>query len=83
MAFIAQDAKEWKEAGFDVAGAVEWRRYAFEPSDAARWKSAEFSIGDAVAWRKYGFALPEAKRWRDAGHGPLTASDKKRSRGSP
>jgi hypothetical protein len=83
MAFIAQDAKEWREAGFDVAGAVEWRRYAFEPSDAAGWRSAEFSIGDAVAWRKYGFGSLEARRWRDAGHSPLAAADKKRSRGSP
>ena len=68
-----------KEAGFDVSGAAEWRRFAFSPSDAAHWVKGEFSLGDAVAWRKHGFGPRDAGPWRDRGYSPITAADKKRA----
>lgn len=69
------EAKEWRDGGFDIPAALEWRKFAFDPQRAAGWKAGGFSIGEATAWRTHAFTAEEAKAWREMEYSPLQAAE--------
>jgi hypothetical protein len=77
------EAKEWKEGGFDIPAALEWRKYAFDPQRAGGWHVAGFSRGEATAWRTHAFTPEEAKSWQAAEYSPLQAAEARRAGRSP
>jgi hypothetical protein len=60
----AEEARIWKQHGFNAVDAAEWNHVGFSPSEARQWVEAGIPFAQwADQWRGEGFGPAEASEW--------------------
>lgn len=60
--FTTQEAREWKDIGYQLNVAKQWKANNFSPKDAQAWGKSEFNLRQATKWNNDGFSPITARR---------------------